>query len=253
MMRNLLNLEGATRADFAGVRISTSSGEHLPGQLYEQWYERFGVEVVNFLSSTELGGVACLANDPGEQVPGSVGRPRPGVEARLVDMATGEVVDDVGVLQVRTEGAGLSYWEDFARSTETFLGGWVRHADLFRRDEHGNYWFAGRHDDFVKVGGLFVSPSEIEACLDAHPDVAENAVLAIEDADGLTTTCAYVVVRAPRQPGAEFGRELQSFAKDRLGGHRFPREVVFIDELPKTPQGKVHRRALRALDPATRR
>lgn len=251
MMRNLLNAPSATREDFASVRVGTSSGEHLPAQLYTQWRERFGAEVVNFLSSTELGGVACLANGPGEQVPGSVGRPRPGVEARILDPDTGVEVEpgEVGVLQLRTEGAGLCYWEDFARSRETFLGeGWVRHADLFCRDEDGNHWFVGRHDEFVKVGGLFVSPNEIEACLEDHPEIAESAVLAVEEADGLTTTRAYVVPRESRRNDESFAREVQEFAKARLGGHRFPRHVVLLDELPKTPQGKVHRRRLRELD-----
>lgn len=251
MMRNLLAMPSATREDFASVRVCTSSGEHLPAQLYTHWMERFGAAVVNFLSSTELGGVACLANGPGEQVPGSVGRARPGVEARVVDPDTGSEVEpgEIGVLQIRTDGAGLCYWEDVERSRETFLGGWVRHADLFRRDADGNHWFAGRHDDFVKVGGLFVSPSEIEACLEGHPEIAESAVLAVEEADGLMTTCAYVVPRDPARKGDAFAAAVRDYAKAQLGGHRFPRRVVFLDELPKTPQGKVHRRRLRERDP----
>ena len=149
---------------------------------------------------------------------------------------------------LRSEAAGLYYWENYQKTRNTFVGGgWVTNNDLFWRDQEGNYWFAGRADDLVKVRGTFVSPGEIEACLERHPAIAECAVVAVEDEDGLTTTKAFVATREGFAPSEVLIRDIQEFAKQRLAPHKYPRHVGFLPDLPKTGQGKINRRRLREI------
>jgi acyl-coenzyme A synthetase/AMP-(fatty) acid ligase len=115
----------------------------------------------------------------------------------------------------------------------------VRTGDLFERDEDGYFWYRGRADDLIKVGGIWVAPAEIEDTLLAHPEVVECAVVGHEE-EGLTVARAYVVTRAELEPA-----DLQEFVRERLAGHKVPRQVSFVDELPKTPSGKIDRRSLR--------
>lgn len=251
MMRQMVDLAEKEPVLMSHVRVSTSAGEHLPPELYLRWKKALGVEVVNILGSTELGGIPCLANPPGQQVPGSLGKPWLGIQAKIVDPETREELPPgrPGVLLLRSEGAGLYYWENYDKTRRTFLGdGWVTNNDLFTKDEAGNYWFAGRADELIKVSGTFISPSEIEVCLEEHPSIAECAVVGVQDVDGLMTTKAFIVLGEQESATGTTGDEIQTFVKERLAPHKYPRHVCFVDDLPKTGQGKIDRRRLRERD-----
>jgi acyl-coenzyme A synthetase/AMP-(fatty) acid ligase len=216
--------------DMSCLRVCTSAGEALPGDLHDRWLDTFGVEVLDGIGSCELYHI-YISNRPGRARPGSTGELVTGYEAEL---------GDNGELLVTGDTAALEYWGDDEKTKATFEGDTVHTGDLFDRDDDGFFWYRGRVDDLIKVGGIWVAPAEIEHCLVGHPDVVECAVVGAAR-NGLTIPRAYVVVR---QPVGE--QALQDFVRARLSPHKYPREVVFVDELPKTPSGKLDRKALAA-------
>jgi len=233
-------------AALPSLRICVSAGEALPAALAERWRERFGAEVLDGLGSTEMLHV-FIANRPGEARPGSSGKPVPGYDVRLVDADGRDVADgEIGALLARGDSAARRY---HARPEETartmFAPGWLHTGDSYRRDADGFYWHCGRSDDLMKVSGLYVSPVEVEAALAAHPAVAEVAVVGRSDADGLTKPHAFVVAARGAEPGAALARELQELVKAKCAPHKYPREVHFVSELPKTATGKIRRHLLR--------
>jgi acyl-coenzyme A synthetase/AMP-(fatty) acid ligase len=204
--------------------------------------------VLEGVGSSELYHI-YLSNRPGEARPGSAGRIVPGYRAVLADEEGNEVPDGTpGELRVWGESAAVCYWGDHEKSKRTFSGDWVRTGDLFERDEDGYFWYRGRADDLLKVGGIWVAPLEIENCLLGHPAVLECAVVGYEEG-GLTLPRAYVVVR-DGEPSDGLARELQDFVRTALSPHKYPRDVRFVEELPKTASGKVDRRALREREAA---
>jgi benzoate-CoA ligase family protein len=230
MMAQMLNHSDAASRDLSCLRFCTSAGEALPRELHDRWLETFGVEVLDGIGSSELYHI-YISNRPGRARPGSTGELVPGYEAELGE--NGEVL-------VTGDTAALLYWDDEEKTERTFDGDTVRTGDLFERDEDGFFWYRGRVDDLIKVGGIWVAPAEIEHCLVGHPDVVECAVVGAAQ-NGLTVPRAYVVVRQPVEETA-----LQDFVRERLSPHKYPREVVFVDDLPKTPSGKLDRKALAA-------
>src|SRR5581483_9947833 len=239
MMSAMLELPGAAERDLSSLRLCLSSGEALPAEVHRRWLDTYGVEVLEGVGSSELYHI-YLSNRPGRIRPGSVGEPVPGYEARLLDDAGRETaVGEPGELWVAGESAGVMYWGDHEKSKRTFHGDTVRTGDLFVRDEDGYFWYRGRADDLLKVGGIWVAPLEIENCLLRHPAVAECAVAGYDEG-GLVLPCAWVVARTDVAAG-----ELQDFVRAELSPHKYPRAVRFVDELPKTASGKVDRKALR--------
>jgi acyl-coenzyme A synthetase/AMP-(fatty) acid ligase len=224
------------------LRLCLSSGEALPEELHRRWLETYNVEVLEGVGSSELYHI-YISNRPGRVRPGSAGELVPGYEADLLDAAGAPVRDgEPGELWVAGESAGAFYWNDHERSKRTFHGDRVRTGDLFVRDPEGYFWYRGRADDLLKVGGIWVAPLEIESCLLRHPAVAECAVAGYDEG-GLMLPCAWVVSRV--DSGDELGQELQEFVRRELSPHKYPRAVRFVDELPKTASGKVDRKALR--------
>ncbi len=215
--------------DMSCLRLCTSAGEALSRELHDRWLDTFGVEVLDGIGSSELYHI-YISNRPGQVRPGSTGQLVPGYEAELAEN---------GELLVTGDTAALLYWGDDEKTKHTFSGDTVRTGDLFERDEDGFFWYRGRVDDLIKVGGMWVAPAEIEHCLVGHPDVVECAVVGAHQ-NGLTVPRAYVVTRAPLEEQA-----LQDFVRERLSPHKYPREVRFVDDLPKTPSGKIDRKALR--------
>jgi benzoate-CoA ligase family protein len=242
MMSAMLEHPSAAERDLSSLRLCLSSGEALPAELHRRWLDLYGVEVLEGVGSSELYHI-YISNRPGRVRAGSVGEVVPGYEARLLD-ADGNAVPDgePGELWVSGESAGLLYWGDHEKSKRTFAGDSVRTGDLFVRDEDGWFWYRGRADDLLKVGGIWVAPLEIENCLLRHPAVAECAIAGYDEG-GLILPCAWVVVRG--DSGDELARELQQFVREELSPHKYPRAVRFVDELPKTASGKVDRKALR--------
>jgi benzoate-CoA ligase family protein len=241
MMRAMLDHPDAGRQDLSCLRLCTSAGEALPEHLHRRWVDAFGVDVVDGIGSSEAYHI-YISNRPGAGRPGSLGSVVPGYAAAIVDDAGNPVPDgQVGRLWVRGPTAALMYWNDRAASTRTFAGDLVMSADLFERDPDGYFYYRGRADDLLKVGGIWVAPAEIESCLAGHPDVAECAVVGV-DREGLTRSCAYVV----RREGSELSaKDITAFAKERLSPQKVPREVEFVAELPRTGSGKIDRAALR--------
>jgi len=233
------------RWDLSSLRFCVSSGEALPPAIFDAWAERFGLELVEVVGSTEALH-DFIANTPGAARRGVAGRIVPGFEARLVDDAGGPVADGVvGHLLIKGPTTAPYYWNRLERSRATMLGEWLRTGDMFSRDADGFYTFAGRSDDMLKVGGMWVSPAEVEAALLEHPSVLEAAVVGVPNADGLTKTHAVVVLKAGWTASADHAAALIDFVRRRRSGHRAPTTLAFAEELPKTATGKVQRFRLR--------
>ena len=225
----MAQMVGHPEHDLSCLRFCTSAGEALPKELHDRWLETFGVEVLDGIGSSEAYHI-YISNRPGRVRPGSTGELVPGYDAHIAEN---------GELRIEGETAALLYWGEHEKTKRTFSGDTVKTGDLFERDEDGYFWYRGRVDDLIKVGGIWVAPAEIEHCLVEHPDVVECAVVGAQE-NGLTLARAFVVARGPVDE-----RTLQDFVRERLAGHKVPREVRLVDELPKTPSGKLDRKALR--------
>jgi benzoate-CoA ligase len=245
MINAMISMPGAKERDLSSIRFSTSAGEALPAELYYRWKDTFGSEVLDFIGSAELYH-GYVSNRLDDVKPGSLGRVVPGYEAKIVDENGVEVPDgDVGILWVKGDSAGLMYWYAYEKSKRTFQGEWVDTGDFFRRDSDGYYWFGGRGEDVLKVGGIFVAPLEIENCLLAHPVVKECAVIGAPDEQGLIKPKAFIVLKAGNEKDNALAKEIQNYVKGTLAPYKYPRWVEFIDELPKDDRGKIRKRALK--------
>ena len=233
--------------EMTGVRLCVSAGEALPGAHLKRWRERFGVDILDGLGSTEMAHI-FISNRVGATRPGSTGQVVPGYEVRIVgeqgeDLPAGEV----GTLLVKGDSAAAFYWNRHQKTRQTMMGGWLNTGDKYYRDEQGFFYCAGRGDDMLKVGGIWVSPTEVEACLIEHPAVLECAVIGATDADKLVKPMAFVVLQGGYAPTAELEREIREYVKASLAHYKFPRWVRFLEELPKTATGKIKRFELRQL------
>jgi len=228
------------------LRISTSAGEGLPRHIGEAWRARFGSDILDGIGSTEMLHI-FISNRPGDIRYGTTGKPVPGYEVKLVG-DDGEPVGDgeEGSLWVSGPTACAGYWNQRERSLATFHGPWTRTGDRYVRDRDGYYTYCGRSDDMLKVGGIWVSPFEVESALAAHDAVLEAAVVGAPDGDGLVKPKAFVVLKPGRSGDATLVDELKRFVKDRLAPYKYPRTIEIVAELPKTPTGKVQRYKLRA-------
>lgn len=229
------------RFDLSSLRFCVSSGEALPPALFDAWADRFGLELVDVVGSTEALH-DFIANRPGQARRGSAGRLVPGFEARLVDDAGAPVpAGTTGHLLIRGEPTSPGYWNRLERTRSTMLGEWLRTGDMFRVDADGWFYFEGRSDDMLKVGGQWVSPAEVEAQLVAHPAVLEAGVVGAADARGLTAPCAFVVLKDGRLASPALAAELREFVRARTAGFKVPAGVEFVADLPRTATGKIQR------------
>ena len=243
----MLALKDAERQfDLSSLRLCVSAGEALPEELYTRWRERFGVEIVDGIGTTEILHI-FLSNRPGEARPGSTGRPVPGYEAAIVDDEGWPVpLGQIGNLRVKGDSTMAFYWNKHEKTKEALFGHWIQTGDKYWQDPDGYYWYAGRADDMLKVGGIWVSPVEVEAALVKHPAVLEAAVVGHEDQDRLVKPRAFVVLKEPESASLTLALELQAFVKARIAPYKYPRWVEFVAELPKTATGKIQRFKLRA-------
>jgi benzoate-CoA ligase family protein len=233
------------RFDLSSLRYGVSSGEALPPAVFDAWADRFGLELVEVVGSTEALH-DFIANRPGEARRGASGRVIAGFEARVVDDAGAPVpAGAVGHLLVKGETTAPSYWNRLERTRRTMLGEWLRTGDMFRQDAEGWFYFEGRSDDMLKVAGQWVSPAEVEAHLVAHPAVLEAGVVGDTDARGLTTPRACVVLKAGVAASPALAAELREFVRRRTAGYKAPAAVEFVADLPKTATGKIQRFRLR--------
>jgi benzoate-CoA ligase len=231
----------------AQMRVCVSAGEALPPDVGRRWQTRYGIDILDGLGSTEMLHI-FLSNRPGDVKYGTSGKPVPGYDIRLVD-DEGAVItakSQMGELQVRGPTSALMYWNNRAQSRTTFLGEWTRSGDKYIEDDEGYYVYCGRRDDLLKVGGMYVSPFEVEGALQSHPDVIEAAVVAWPDEEGLIKPKAFVVLKAAANASDDLARALQDHCKAKLAPYKYPRWIEFRTDLPKTATGKIQRFKLRA-------
>jgi benzoate-CoA ligase len=227
------------------LRLASSAGEALPAEIGERFRRHFGVDIVDGIGSTEMLHI-FISNRPDGVRYGTTGWPVPGYEIVLRSDDGGPVPDgEPGDLYIHGPSSALMYWGNRAKTRETFQGGWTKSGDKYVHNADGTYTYAGRSDDMLKVSGIYVSPFEVEATLVQHPGVLEAAVIGVPDAEGLTKTKAFVVLKN----GAHASEaELKAFVKDRLAPYKYPRAIAFVDELPKTATGKIQRFRLREME-----
>jgi benzoate-CoA ligase len=231
--------------DLSSIRLAVSAGESLPAALYDRFKQRFGVDVLDGIGSTETLHM-FISNRPDAIRPGSSGLLVAGYDARLLtDEGDRVPPGDIGNLWIRGDSVCAGYWNQHEKTKSTIEGHWIRTGDKYTQDEDGFYWYAGRGDDMLKVGGLWVSPVEVESALIANEAVLECGVVGREDHDGLIKPMAFVVLREPAAASADLARTLQQFVRERLAEYKRPRWVEFIAELPKTATGKIQRYRLR--------
>ena len=236
--------EAGARADFSSVRLAVSAGEALPAELFEQFRQRFGIEILDGIGSTEMLHM-FIANRPGAARPGTCGVPVPNYDARIVDEAGQDVrTGEIGSLGVRGASAFVGYWNKPELTARARVNDWVVTGDKFFRDAEGYYHYCGRTDDMLKVAGMWVSPAEVENVLLGHPQVAEAAVVGKSE-QGLTRPVAFVVLRDGVVPSRELSGQLQEFVRTRLPSYKVPQQIHFVPELPKTATGKIQRYRLR--------
>jgi benzoate-CoA ligase len=240
----MLGVEGDY--DLTSVRRCASAAEPLSPTVLRRWRERFGLDILDGIGSTEMLHIYC-SNRPDQIVPGTSGIPVPGYELRLLDENEREVPDgEIGNLHVRGDSAHAYYWHQHEKTKETLRGEWFFTGDRYRRDAAGGYVYEGRADDMIKVGGLWVSPIEVENALAEHPVVVEAAAIGVR-ADETTRVKAYLVCREHDREQSALEAELQEWCKARLRRYEYPHFFTFVDELPKTLTGKIQRYKLREL------
>jgi benzoate-CoA ligase family protein len=256
MLGKILDLDDERRArgepglDLSTVRFHFSAGEALPEPLMRRFIERFGGQIYDGIGSAEMFHIYC-SNRPGDVKPGTLGRVVEGYELRILaeeatepgapELPRGEI----GVLWVKGDSVSQGYFRDRDKSWKTFHGHWCRTGDLFSIDEEGYLTFQGRADDLFKVGGIFVAPREVEDCLLGHPAVSACAVIPAEDG-GLTKPKAIVELRpdAEQRDRNALAAELKAHVQGKLSKHKYPRWVIFVDDLPKNDRGKVDKKLL---------
>lgn len=232
----------APGTDLTSLRFATSAGEALPETLYHRWKDRFGIELLDGLGTAEMWHI-FVTNRLGDVKVGTVGRAVDGFEVKACDEDGIEVpAGEVGRMWVRGDSLALGYWEDATQTADAFRGEWFVGGDLISIDSDGYVTHRGRADDAIKVKGQWLSPQEVESCLLEHDAVKECAVVAFEDNDGLLKPTAFVVASAPTSEA-----ELKQHVLDRLEPYKYPRRVIFVEELPQTHLGKVDRAALKRL------
>jgi benzoate-CoA ligase len=232
------------------LRLVSSAGEALPADVGKRFSAHFGTDIVDGIGSTEMLHI-FLSNRPDAVRYGTTGWPVPGYEVELRGEDGKPVPDgEPGDLYIHGPSAAMMYWGNREKSRDTFQGGWTKSGDKYVKNADGTYTYSGRTDDMLKVSGIYVSPFEVEATLVQHPAVLEAAVIGVPDAEGLTKTKAFVVLK----PGGQAtDAELKAFVKDKLAPYKYPRQIEFVADLPKTATGKIQRFKLRELEPASKK
>lgn len=239
--------EAEQRFDFSSVRVCVSAGEALPADVQRRWMEKFNVEILDGIGSTEILHI-FISNRAGQIRPGSSGRLVPGYEALITD-ENGHAVKqgDIGNLLIRGDSITAYYWNKHEKTKDVINGHWIHTGDKYYEDAEGYFWYCGRSDDMLKVGGQWVSPVEVEGALISHPAVLEAAVVGEMDADELVKPKAYVVLNQGYEPSEAMANELKAFVKNKLAPFKYPRWIEFVAELPKTATGKIQRFKLREI------
>lgn len=244
----ILNYPDCKKYDPSSVRLCVSAAEALPPEIWRRWKETFGLTILDGIGSTEILHI-FMSNTLDSLNPGSSGKVVPGYEAKVVDDEGRPVKPgQAGHLLVRGDSTAPYYWHNHEKSKATMVGDWIRTGDWYRMEEDGVYWYEGRSDDMMKVGGMWVSPIEVENVLIEHPAVVEAAVVGVP-VEGLNKMKAYVILREKYEGSPALVEELQTWCKERLQRYEYPQIVEFVPDLPKTITGKIQRFKLREPQP----
>ncbi len=234
-----------SKYDLSSLRICVSAGESLPAPVWQAWKDKTGLDIIDGIGCTEVWHI-FISNRPGDIRPGSSGKPVPGMDVKIVDESGNPVPPgEVGNLLVKSETTALFYLHQSEKSRRTFQGEWLVTGDKYFVDEDGYYWHAGRSDDMLKVGGIFVSPVEVESTLLSHPAVLECAVVGYADAMNLIKPKAFVVLKQGYTASDELKQEIIAYCREQMAEYKRPRWIEFVPELPKTATGKIQRFKLR--------
>lgn len=231
--------------DLSSIRLCVSAGEPLPASFVRKWRQLFNVDILDGIGTTEILHI-FISNRPGDIREGSTGKIVPGYEAKVVNeqgipLSPGEIGD----LIIKGDSTAHAYWNMHEENKRKFNGEWYVTGDKYYMDEEGYFWYCGRSDDMLKVGGMWVSPIEIENALLQHEAVLEAAVVGVRDEHNLDKPKAFIVLKEGYQPGEGLKRELMEFVKGNLAPYKYPRMIQFVDSLPKTATGKIQRFKLR--------
>jgi benzoate-CoA ligase family protein len=234
----------SSSVDLSSLRCCISAAEPLPLETWLRWYNKFGLPILDGIGSTEMLHIFC-SNTPHAMRPGSSGKPVPGYELRLVDEAGTPIsAGDSGILQVRGQSASVGYWRQRAKTQSTMIGEWIATGDRYRRDRDGFYWYEGRVDDMIKIGGEWVSPIQVESVLRQHAAVSEVAVIGVS-VENVMRIRARLVLAPGFVASEKLVHELQEWCKSRLQRYQYPHLIEFARDLPKTTVGKIQRSVLR--------
>ncbi len=232
--------------DLSSVRLCVSAGEALPADIFNRWRDKTGLVILDGIGSTEALHI-FISNRVDDLMPGSSGRAVPGYQLKIIDESGKEAaVGDSGRLWIRGDSTARCYWNNEEKTASTMVDGWLDTGDTYFQDEDGYYYYCGRNDDMMKVGGIWCSPFEIEAKLIEHHEVLEVAVVARADEAGLIKPEAYVVLKNPEAAPQDIVEELKRHCKEGLAPYKYPRQFHFVAELPKTATGKIQRFKLRS-------
>ena len=248
MVHQMTSHPEAAKQDLSGIRATTSAGEALSEELYRRWQRLFGVPLLDGLGTAEMWHI-FLTNTVANARPGSLGLAVPGFDVRVCDDDGRELPrGETGFLWVRGGSRAIAYWHEMDKTQQVFRGEWYASRDMVRQDADGFFYYCGRDDDMLKVGGRWLAPAEVENCLQQHSNVAEVAVVGVADAQGLVKPWAYVVAHAcAAEARASFAEDLRAFALERLEPFKAPRQVVVLEAMPRTHLGKIDRGLLRKM------
>jgi len=228
------------------LRLAISAGEALPPNLGKSWEKTFNSPLLDGVGSTEMLHI-FLSNSVDDNCYGTSGTMVEGYEGKLIDEQGNEVpANTLGELVVKGKTAASGYWNQYQKTLSTFVGSWTHTGDKYYQDDKGKYHYCGRTDDMFKSGGNWVSPFEVESALISHKEVLEAAVISFKDNSDNKKPLAYVILNDQQQGSDELIVELQKHVKQQLELWKYPRRIIFCDELPKTATGKIQRFALRA-------
>jgi benzoate-CoA ligase family protein len=229
------------------VRLCVSAGEALPKSIFERWKQKWGVEILDGIGSTEILHI-FISNRAGRVKPGASGESVPGYEAKIVDESDQPVPrGEMGNLLIKGDSTCAYYWNKHEKTKQTITGEWIRTGDKYLVDEDDYFWYQGRSDDMLKVGGIWVSPVEVESSLISHPAVLECGVVGRMDADELVKPVAFVVLKDGFTPSPALEGELKDYVRNNLAPYKYPRWIGFTNQLPKTATGKIQRFKLREI------
>lgn len=231
--------------DLSSLRCCTSAGEALPPAFSKRWRELYNLEILDGIGSTEALHI-YISNNIGDSKAGSSGKVVPGYKAKVVnEQGVPLPPNEIGDLVISGDSIAQGYWNLHEETKHKFIGKWLNTGDKYYEDENGYFWYCGRADDMMKVGGIWVSPIEIENCLLEYEAIFETAVIGVKNENGLVVPKAYIVLKEGYEPSLNLEREIQEFVKTNLARYKYPRIIHFIEQLPKTATGKIQRFKLR--------